>query len=271
MTIYNDLQSNSPETMLVRVPDDDQSLDAVPRPISWRARDVETPLLVASHRHRRVQLLYASKGIMTVRTDVGFWVVPPQRAVWIPSGENHEVRSDAVLHLRSLYFDPSLVPDMPDQCSVVSISPLLRELILAVFDLPVLYDPSGAEGRFLSVLLDQVRNLPAAPLSLTLPRDKRILPIAEALISAPANTQTLAAWSSTIGGSERTLARLFIKETGMTFGQWRQQARLHAALSQLAEGAPVGQTAADLGYESQSAFIAMFRKALGKTPKQYFS
>lgn len=256
---------------ILRVPDDDHSLDDAPRPVTWRARDFDQPHIVALHRHRRAQLLYAIDGVMEVHTPAGIWVVPPQRAVWIPPEEPHEVRSRAALRMRNLYFDPDRLDNLPSHCGVVTVSPLLRELVLAAFATPPLYDEAGADGRLFSVLLDQIRALPTAPLHLPIPDDQRLRKITDALGDTPADRRTLGDWANDIGTSERTLARRFKRATGMTFGQWRQQARLLAALSRLAEGQAVGTVALDLGYDSQSAFITMFRRTLGTTPKRYFA
>jgi AraC-like DNA-binding protein/quercetin dioxygenase-like cupin family protein len=261
----------SPSAARVIVPDDGVDLDRTPRPIAWRVRDLAAGHVVARHRHRRAQLLYASRGVMTAVTDGGVWVVPPQRAVWVPADLAHEVRANNRLHLRSLYFDPGTVDGLPDRCTVVTVTPLLRELILAAVRLDPLYDPDGADGRLLAVIVDQLRVLPAVPLYLPRPAEPRLRKVTDAIEAAPGDRRTLEDWARAAGASGRTLARRFVSETGMTFGQWRQQARLLAALARLADGEPVNRVALDLGYDSQSAFITMFRRALGTTPGRYFA
>jgi AraC-like DNA-binding protein len=216
-------------------------------------------------------LVYASRGVLTVTTDHGIWVVPPQRAVWVPAGVSHEVGTAGAASLCTLYIDRSAVAGLPEDCCVVAVSPLLREMILHAVTISDGYDRKSAEGRFIDVLLDQVRGLPVQPLHLPAPSDRRLQSIAHALTTTPADTRSLDTWAKTVGASARTLARLFVAETGMTFGQWRQQARLLEALRLLAAGQPVTTVALDLGYESQSAFIAMFKKALGTTPGRYFA
>ena len=147
---------------------------------------------------------------------------------------------------------------------------LLRELLRAAVDLPAEYDTDGPAGRLMTVILDQLRVLDQAALHLPWPEDARLTRIAEALIDDPAMSAGLDDWAKTAGASARTLARLFVKETGMTFGAWRQQARLLKALELLAAGQSVTATALDLGYDSPSAFIAMFKKVLGVSPGKYF-
>jgi AraC-like DNA-binding protein len=160
---------------------------------------------------------------------------------------------------------------LPDRCQVVDMPPLLRELILKAIALPALYDEASAEGRLMQVILDQVETLEIAPLHLPLPRHPRLAPILDALLLHPQDDRDLDTWGRQLGASGRTLARLFQRETGMTFRAWRQQARLLAALSRLAAREPVSTVALDLGYDSLSAFIAMFRRATGTTPGRYFA
>ncbi|KAA3629271.1 MAG: AraC family transcriptional regulator [Proteobacteria bacterium] len=252
------------------VPDDSIDVEAVPRPVTFRSRDYDGPHIVAMHTHRRAQLLYASRGVMQVHTPRGIWVVPPQRAVWLPPATEHAVSSPGPLALRNLYFEPGCCAELPAACCVVTVSPLLRELILYAVSLEPLYDEAGAAGRLMQVIVDQIKILPIAPLHLPLPEEPRIRSITLALQHDPADTKSLEEWGHRVGASARTLARLFQRETGYTFGQWRQQVRLLAALEGLAQGQSVAAVAAGLGYEKQSAFIAMFKKALGKTPGRFF-
>jgi len=227
--------------------------------------------LIDWHTHRRNQLLYAIEGAMTVHSDAGIWVVPPHRAVWVPGGMRHQVRAgDTPLSMRAVKIEPDAVPGLPEQCCVVAVSPLLRELILAAVGFSDSYDQEGADGRLAQVLLDQIRDLPAAPLHLPLLHDRRLKRVESALQSNPADSLSANDWAAWAGVSPRTFSRLFQRDTGMTFRQW-QQLRLLSALSRLAAGQRVNQVALDLGYESPSAFVAMFRRALGTTPGRYFA
>lgn len=246
------------------------TLEALPRPVVAFANDYPPGHVITRHRHGRAQLLYAAAGVMRVATDRGVWVVPPQRAVWIPAGTPHEIGCAGVVRMRTLYVDPGAAPGLPDACRVVDVPPLLRELILKAVDLPPLYDRDGADGRLMRVILDEIEALDVAPLHLPIPAHPRLAPILAALLAQPEDGTDLDAWGRRVGASGRTLARLFIAETGMTFGAWRQQARLLAALTRLAAGDKVTTVALDLGYDSLSAFIAMFRRATGTTPGRYF-
>ena len=246
--------------------------DHVPRTLLVRAMDLTVDHNTGWHQHRRAQLVYAISGVMQVWTAHGLWVVPPQRAVWMPSRTPHQVQTGSgPVAMRHLYIEPDAAAHLPDHCCVVRVTPLLKELIRKAATLPELYDPDGPDGRLVTVILDQIQGLPTAPLHLPDVSDPRLRPIARALTRDPADPRTLADWAAQAGASARTLARLFRRDTGMTFGQWRQQVRLLAALALLAEGRPVTTVALDLGYDSQSAFIAMFRRAFGVTPGRYFA
>lgn len=242
----------------------------LPRPVLAVARDYPARHHIARHQHRRAQLVYAEAGVMTVQTATGVWVIPPERAVWVPAGVEHAIDTGSELAMRSLYIEKDAAPRLPRACCVVRVSPLLRELIGRAVDLPALYDENGPDGRLMRVILDQLETLPVAPLHLPMPRDARLKRITDALVQDPANAEPLRRWARRAGASTRTLARLFAKETRMSFSAWRQQLRLMKALEMLAARRPVTEVALDLGYASPSAFIAMFRRAFGVSPKRYF-
>jgi AraC-like DNA-binding protein len=231
------------------------------------ARDFPKGHHVARHRHAWHQLVYARAGVMTVSTARGAWVVPPQRAVWMPAATDHEIRCASAVSMRTLYFAPR-VRALPGECCVVHVSPLLRELILAGVEAP---GPARRRRQLTALILSELAAATVAPLHLPEPADPRVRRITEALRAEPGDPRTLAAWAKEVGASTRTLSRLFLAETGMTFRQWQRQARLLAALVKLARREPVTSVALDLGYDSPSAFIHAFRRALGKTPRCYFA
>lgn len=243
----------------------------IPRPVVAMAKEFPDGHLIAFHQHSRAQLLYASSGVMTVTTTSGMWVVPPLRAVWIPGQISHQILASGQVSMRTLYVHPGIDAGLPEGCCVVSVTPLLRELILHVMDIPPLYALDGPDERLMKVILDQIRGMDVAPLELPIPNDPRLKKIYEHLAMRPEDNRTLEEWGKLAGATGRTLARHFRMETGMSFGQWRQQCRILEALKRLAMGEPVTTVSLELGYESPSAFIAMFKKALGKTPGQYFA
>lgn len=227
--------------------------------------------VIGRHRHASAQLVYAASGVMSVVTDQGRWVVPPQRAVWVPPCVPHSIRMAGPVEMRTLYLDPTLLADPPRTCCVIQVSPLLRELVLRAMRIAGPYADSSREARLVRVLVDELETARVAPLHLPMPRDPRLARVARALLDDPADGRTLAAWTRAAGASGRTLQRRFRTETGLSFGQWRQQVRLLRALERLAAGASVTEVAFDLGYDSPSAFVTMFRRALGTTPGRYFA
>lgn len=244
--------------------------EALPRPVVVFPTDYARGEVIAPHRHGWAQLIYASEGVMTVSAETGNWVVPPQRAVWVPAGMVHSIVIERAARMRSLYVLPDAAPGLPRDCCVVSVPPLLRALILRAATLPRLYDEDGADGRLMRVLLDEIRHLPSAPLHLPRPSDPRLARVTDALLRDPADDRPFSAWARIAGASPRTLARLFAAQTGLSFRAYRQRARLLRALVELARGAAVTTVAIDLGYDSPSAFIAAFKRTFGVTPSRYF-
>lgn len=252
-------------------PDPVEDIISVPRPIVAMAKEFPSGHLIPFHHHSRAQLLYASSGVMTVTTDKGIWVVPPLRAVWIPALTQHQIEVSGNLSMRTLYIDPTYYSGPSEECCVIAVSPLLKELILHAVGMPRLYPLKGQEERLLAVVLDQISNMSTAPLELQIPVDSRLKKIYKRLSNNPGDNRTLEDWGRLVGATDRTLARHFRLETGMSFGQWRQQIKILEALRLLGKKIPVTTVALDLGYDSPSAFISMFKKALGKTPGQYFA
>jgi AraC-like DNA-binding protein len=241
-------------------------MDHLPRPVFARSESLSTASLARFHAHPWVQLSWASEGILVVRTPTDSHVAPPQRAVWVPPDLPHEVTSPSRVEMRSLYIAPEAATFAPPRCRVLSVTPLARECIQAVSALPPEYDVSGPAGRLVAVLFDQLAALPEVGFSLPWPADTRLAAICRSLQDAPDDRRDMDAWADTAGMTSRTLGRLFIAQTGLTFGKWRRRARLLASLTALEAGQSVTGAALDCGYEATSAFIAAFRKAFGMTP-----
>ena len=246
------------------------AVDEIPRSVVGLAADFDHGFVIPSHRHRRGQLVAASLGVMTVTTDEGTWIVPPERAVWVPGGVEHQIRMSGRVEMRTLYLSGKAITGLPSGCCVVAVSPLLRQLVLRVVAMPQPFPLGSADERLVDVLLDEIQTTPIAPLHLPRPADPRLRRVADALVESPEDARGLADWAKTAGASPRTLERLFHRETGMSFGAWRRQLRLLHALERLASGESVTTVALALGYDSTSAFIAMFRRNLGRTPGSYF-
>jgi AraC-like DNA-binding protein/quercetin dioxygenase-like cupin family protein len=252
-------------------PDPVEDIISIPRPIVAMAKEFPPGHLISFHQHSRAQLLYASSGVMTVKTSRGIWVVPPLRAVWIPAHTRHQIEVSGHLSMRTLYIDPTFYSGPSEECCVIAVTPLLKELILQAVAMPRLYPIKGPEERLLTVILDQIRIMRIAPLELPIPENAWLRKIYKRLSSSPEDNRKLEDWGKMVGATGRTLARHFRLETGMTFGQWRQQIRILEALKRLGMKESVTTVAIELGYDSPSAFISMFKKALGKTPGQYFA
>jgi AraC-like DNA-binding protein len=210
------------------------------------------------------KLMYATRGVLTVRTERSAWVAPPHRAVWIPAGIDFRVETSAVVALRILYLRAGPARD----CSVVNVTPLLRELICRAVRIGALDSEVPEQARLAAVILDELKVLTTAPLQLPSPSDGRAVRFVELADSDPG--ASLERLLRGCGASRRTMERLFQTEAGMSLGQWLRRHRVLHALRRLAAGECVNSVALELGYNGPSAFIAMFRRELGQTPKQYF-
>lgn len=224
------------------------------------------------HRHRRAQLIYVVSGVITVEANDSIWTVPPRCAFWLPSGVMHSGGSAGHVQIGKLYLEPELAEALSPNCGILLIRPLLRELIMHFVEqgsLPL--EQEAREARLIEVLIDELRSAPMETLHLPIPDDRRLQKLTSQQLSDPALSLTIDEWGSRIGVSTRTLSRLFQRETGMSFFKWRQQMHIGLALQRLAGGELVSNIAMDLGYDSTSAFIAMFRKMIGTTPARYFT
>lgn len=234
---------------------------------------------IDAHRHAEHQIHYAGRGVLTVTTDAGTWVAPGNRALWVPAGTVHAHRAHGALDLHTIGLPASENPLGLGAPAALTVSPLLRELILAYTrerPPPALDGGSGCGSgedelpaptrRLRAVLLDQLRASPLQPVHLPMPADPRLAAVCGLLRRDPADDRTLAAFGAHAGAGARTLSRLFRDELGMTFPQWRTQLRLYHALVLLSEGSSVTTVAHRCGWSSPSAFIDVFRRAFGHTP-----
>jgi AraC-like DNA-binding protein len=242
----------------------------VARPVAALADEYPASYRDPRHTHERAQLLYASMGVMVVDTDAASFVVPPERAVWMPPGMPHEVLCRSAVSVRTLYIDSRARPDLPAHCKVFAVSTLLRELIIEATRIPVEYDEHGRDGRVMALLLDEITSTPAEPLHIPMPQNEHLVGVCRALLADPGRQDTLDEWAALARMGRRTFTRLFRRETGMTFAAWRQHVRLMEALSRLAVGQRITKVAFDIGYNSSSAFTAMFNRTFGMAPAQYF-
>jgi AraC-like DNA-binding protein len=234
------------------------------------AYEFESAHVIPEHFHPEDQLVYACKGVMTVRTQQGIWVVPPLRAVWIPARVPHSIAMSGMVAMRTLYFNAGMVRALGRQCTVINVTPLLRELLLHACNFPRLSKERPTQRRILELITDQLKEAHAVGLQLPHPTDTRAARVARLLVADPATRASLEELCKQCGASKRTIQRTFIAETNLTFEKWRRQLRLLHAMRVLASGAKVTSVAIDAGYDSPSAFISMFKKQLGTTPTRYF-
>ena len=227
------------------------------------------PHRAAAHRHKRAQIVYPTQGAYWVATPQGNWLVPANQAVWIPPNVHHEVFSHDSVTALLLFVDIAHAGTLPQSCVAVRVSPLLRELLYKAVACGNDYPPDGPAARLARVMLDELNQMSTAPFFLPMSRDRRLVRMMKALLDDPADERGFAALARDAGASVRTLARLFRRDTGMTFPQWKAQLRLIQAIDRLGQGTPVTQVAFDLGYSSASAFIYMFRQKMGVTPGEY--
>ncbi|WP_208511098.1 AraC family transcriptional regulator [Variovorax paradoxus] len=254
-----------------------------PNPWSFEFERMATPLAavrirtgaqaeeLATHHHPQGQLVLVLRGAMSCEVPGALWMAPIHGGLWIPGGMPHANRVTADADVCFLFVAPGAAA-MPAGCAAMGVAPLLRELVLHLAALPRGGQGDAPEtGRLCAVVLDQLVRMPAETMHLPVSGEPRLRRLVEALMNDPSDRTTVAQWASRLATSERTLARLVQAETGMSFGRWRQRLHLIVALQWLSAGATVQQVAGDLGYDSVSAFIAMFRKAMGVPPARYLA
>ncbi len=256
------------------------------RPVRVRARNLPADAHLEPHWHDWGQLAYCDSGIMQLTTRAPqevTYIVPPSRAVWVPPGALHAVTVIEAAQLRTLYVCASVVPAGWTASRVLRVSPLLRELIIALDTGPVpmtdapgeIVQGTAREAALTALVLDELTHADTEALGVPLPHpvtgDKRLRALCEAVLRAPGARATLAEWAQDTGASERTVARLFRDQLGVSYQQWRQQVVLAHALPMLARGTPVSQVAVASGYASDSAFTAMFKAAMGQPPSAFQS
>lgn len=220
------------------------------------------------HRHPQHQIAWAPESVLAVEAGGAQWVLPPTRALVIPAGIVHRTGAIQGSVLRGIYLDTGRCRIRWRAPTMLRVGPLLRELLeyLAA-------DTLDADRRLRAeaVVFDLLEPVRAVPIGVRPPIDDRARRVASALLADPADQRTLAAHATAVGASARTLARIFQHETSMSFGRWRTQVRLRAALPLLADGFPLAAIATRVGYSTPSAFVAAFRREVGVSPGRYFA
>ena len=235
------------------------------------------------HRHPQHQIAWAARGVIAVEAAGGQWVLPPSRALWIPGGTAHRTGTSDGAALRGIFVEPERCPVRFAAPTLLRVGRLLHELFDHLTDGEFETDSATGELRTRSrhetdrrrraeaVIFDLLEPIDVIPVGAPMPSDPRARIVADALLREPADDRTLARFAPHAAASPRTLARLFLTETGITFGQWRTRIRLAASLPLLADGLPLARIAERIGYASASAYVAAFRRAVGVSPGQYFA
>ena len=239
--------------------------------ISSLAYDYPPDFRVLDHSHGSDQVIYATRGVMEIASGQGFWLIPPHFAIWIPARVTHRIRMPAAVSMRTLYLRPGLAPRLPDGCTVLHISPFLRELIVEAVRIGQLRWRYPLERALRDLILEHLQNAAPVPSFVRLPRDPRALSVAQAVMADRRSRGSFQLLCDRAGASVRTIERAFQREVGLSFESWRSQFRLMKAIEMLANGAAVKEVAFEIGYRQPSAFVAMFRRTLGTTPKAWAS
>ncbi|MDQ8755263.1 helix-turn-helix transcriptional regulator [Sphingosinicella sp. LHD-64] len=226
--------------------------------------------MVDRHRHDWHQLIYASAGVLHVSTERGAWIAPPHWAIWVPAGVEHDIRFATGGRLRTIYLRPDVNAQLPRQCTVVTVSPLLRELILKAVDVGMLDRRETVDLALATLILDEFRQSGTPPFALPQPESPAASRAAALIAAGASPARDMAALAKAAGAGVRTLERRFRAETGMSPAQWRRHREMLAALERLAGGAAIKEVADHAGYAAPSAFVAAFRRQFGVTPGRYF-
>lgn len=221
------------------------------------------------HRHTWGQLTCPQHGSIRVSVPGKMWIVPRYRAVWIPPGIEHEVVMLGQVEFHAIYVDPAASPLPRDECAVVEVGPLLRELVNALAE-DAITQPRRRKIA-MNLLVEEIREAPPLPLGLPLPDERRLRALCMAMMEDPGSANTLEDWAPIVGASERTLARLFQTELQTSFADWRRQLRLARAIDLICRGVPLADVAAEVGYANAPAFSTMFRNSLGFPPSHLAS
>ncbi len=219
-----------------------------------------------THVHREHQMVWTASSSIVVAVGEQTWVLPPTLALWVPAGVEHTTSAPRAAAMRGVFVHPRIPSPWPAP-TVIAVTAVVRELIDLLSDLELL---GATRVRAESLLLDLLRPVYVRTITLPMPVDPRALEVARHLAEHPSESLGIERWGRRVGASGRTLSRLFVEETGLTFSQWRTNARMRTALTRLAAGDPITAIAFHAGYSTPSAFITAFRRTTGETPGRYF-
>jgi AraC-like DNA-binding protein len=241
----------------------------LPAPVYFRYADFNRHQYASAHHHPWGTLEYSANGVLHMEIGSRRFMSPPQYAVWVPPGTEHSFYSNQPINYRAVCLAPTLCRDLPQQACTLAISDILKAILKDFAARDVKIPELDADKRLAQVLVDQLQQAPMHECYLPYASSPGLLGILEALQAEPGDNRPLAHWAGQIHVSERTLARQFVRELGMSFGEWRQRLRFLAAIEALDSHRSIQEIAFDMGYSTGSAFIAMFQRQAGCTPEQY--
>lgn len=247
-----------------------EELQQVPRPIVGWGGHYMSGDEIPSHTHPRAQLLYAVEGVMRIQTPQSVWTIPSHRALWVPPNVEHHSFMMSDLEMRTLYVSAEIPLSLGTDCRAISVSGLLRELILGLLQEPAEYPIPGRGEHLVALILMEIDRAATQAVEIPWPQDRRLQKVCQFVMNSPGITHTIDDLAAMAGASARTLIRLFPKETGLKYHQWVQQVQLAEAIGRLGRGESIARIASFLGYSSASAFSAMFKRNTGVPPNQYF-
>jgi AraC-like DNA-binding protein len=239
--------------------------------IATLAYEYPSRFQVPEHAHGSDQLIYAIGGILEVSSDQSVWLIPPHFALWIPASTRHRIQMLGPVSMRTLYLRVKLGARLGPECAVLHVTALFRELILETVRMGQLRMRDRYACALRDLLVRQIQTATPVPTSVTLPREEKALAVAQAILRNPAETNTMATLCAKAGVGVRTIERTFRREVGSSFESWRRQVRLMKAIELLVSGSSIKEVAFKVGYCQPSAFVEMFRRTFGTTPKVWMS
>jgi AraC-like DNA-binding protein len=237
--------------------------------VATLAYDYTAGYQIPEHGHGSDQVIYATHGVMEVSSGQSIWWIPPHFALWISAQTLHRIRMANAVSMRTLYIRPGLVPGLSSGCSVLHVTPLLRELILETVRIGRLRARSYSERALRDLTILHLTRASRAPMRITLPTDQRALSVARSVLDDPSELKPMKILCASAGVSARTIQRAFQKEVGTDFESWRRQVRLIKAVELLISGFSVKEVAFAVGYSQPSPFVEAFRRTFGTPPRAW--
>jgi len=253
----------------IKISPSKESEQVLSNPITVVSRSIAMNSVVTKHSHNWGQFVYAHAGVLAVSTPLNRYIVPSEQGVWLLPEVEHEVTAISNVQLTSFYFDVALLDVLPIECCVLKVNEFLKSLIIEANTIKSDYQWHSTDGRLLRLILDRLTLAPNEIFQLPYPKDHRLITLLREIQASPENNNTLGEWGNIVGASARTLSRLFKKETGLSYSEWRQRLNIQIAITQLSLGKSITSISLHLGYESPSSFIHMFKTKTGITPSFY--